>query len=192
MAAIRELDAALRATEDWIDDLMRRLAWHDASASISRCSRLCTHCETPSGETRRSILEHACRPFCAVFIMKAGIPADMPALRAGTHSSRVFMTVSIASSGWIPSTSPVRCLPNWRRVCRRRNSRMQKPLPRVTCTIYGPTKTDFTYQCVLRAASRATGKTKRTFLTHINACPAWCERFHQSLRKKFVGERAVQ
>lgn len=29
MAAIRELNAALRATEDWIDDLMRRLAWHD-------------------------------------------------------------------------------------------------------------------------------------------------------------------
>jgi uncharacterized protein (DUF2267 family) len=29
MAAIREIDDALRATEDWIDDLMRRLAWHD-------------------------------------------------------------------------------------------------------------------------------------------------------------------
>ena len=29
MAAIREIDDALRATEDLIDDLMRRLAWHD-------------------------------------------------------------------------------------------------------------------------------------------------------------------
>ena len=29
MAAIREIDDALRVTEDWIDDLMRRLGWHD-------------------------------------------------------------------------------------------------------------------------------------------------------------------
>ena len=29
MPTIRELSAAVRATEDWIDDLMLRLAWHD-------------------------------------------------------------------------------------------------------------------------------------------------------------------
>ena len=48
MAPIRELDAALRATDDWIDDLMRRLC--DASlgtittVSISLCSQHCTRC----------------------------------------------------------------------------------------------------------------------------------------------------
>jgi uncharacterized protein (DUF2267 family) len=29
MTAVQTLDAALRTTEEWIDDLMRRLAWHD-------------------------------------------------------------------------------------------------------------------------------------------------------------------
>ncbi len=29
MTAIQDLNAAVQATEDWIDDLMRRLAWHD-------------------------------------------------------------------------------------------------------------------------------------------------------------------
>ena len=29
MTAIQELNASVRATEDWIDDLMRRLGWHD-------------------------------------------------------------------------------------------------------------------------------------------------------------------
>jgi hypothetical protein len=29
MTAIQDLDAAVPATEDWLDDLMRRLAWHD-------------------------------------------------------------------------------------------------------------------------------------------------------------------
>jgi len=29
MSAIQELNAAVQATQDWIDDLMRRLAWHD-------------------------------------------------------------------------------------------------------------------------------------------------------------------
>ena len=29
MTAIHDLNAAVRATEDWIDDLMRRLGWHD-------------------------------------------------------------------------------------------------------------------------------------------------------------------
>ena len=48
MAPIRELNAALRATEDWIDDLMRRLC--DASlgtittVSISLCWQHCTRC----------------------------------------------------------------------------------------------------------------------------------------------------
>src|SRR6516165_2885986 len=29
MRAIQDLNASVRATEDWIDDLMRRLGWHD-------------------------------------------------------------------------------------------------------------------------------------------------------------------
>jgi uncharacterized protein (DUF2267 family) len=29
MTAIQGLNASIRATEDWIDDLMRRLGWHD-------------------------------------------------------------------------------------------------------------------------------------------------------------------
>jgi uncharacterized protein (DUF2267 family) len=29
MTSIRELDGALAATEEWIDDFMRRLGWHD-------------------------------------------------------------------------------------------------------------------------------------------------------------------
>jgi len=29
MTAIQELNASVRATEDWIDDLMHRLGWHD-------------------------------------------------------------------------------------------------------------------------------------------------------------------
>jgi len=29
MAAIQDLSSAVRATEDWINDLMRRLGWHD-------------------------------------------------------------------------------------------------------------------------------------------------------------------
>jgi uncharacterized protein (DUF2267 family) len=29
MAAIQDLSSAVRATEDWIDDLMQRLGWHD-------------------------------------------------------------------------------------------------------------------------------------------------------------------
>jgi uncharacterized protein (DUF2267 family) len=29
MASIPDLDAVVRATEDWVDDLMRRLGWHD-------------------------------------------------------------------------------------------------------------------------------------------------------------------
>ena len=29
MTYIQDLNAAMRATEDWIDDLMRRLSWHD-------------------------------------------------------------------------------------------------------------------------------------------------------------------
>lgn len=29
MIAMSDLSAAVRATEDWIDDLMRRLGWHD-------------------------------------------------------------------------------------------------------------------------------------------------------------------
>jgi uncharacterized protein (DUF2267 family) len=29
MSALEELDASVRATHDWIDDLLRRLGWHD-------------------------------------------------------------------------------------------------------------------------------------------------------------------
>ncbi len=29
MAPISDLDAAVRATKDWIDDLKQRLGWHD-------------------------------------------------------------------------------------------------------------------------------------------------------------------
>ena len=29
MTAIHDLNASVRASEDWIDELMRRLGWHD-------------------------------------------------------------------------------------------------------------------------------------------------------------------
>jgi uncharacterized protein (DUF2267 family) len=33
MTAIQELNASVRATEDWIDGLMRHLGWHDRERS---------------------------------------------------------------------------------------------------------------------------------------------------------------
>ena len=39
MPEIEELSIAVNATEDWIDDLMRRLGWHDRRKSLSRSAR---------------------------------------------------------------------------------------------------------------------------------------------------------
>ena len=53
MTAVQALDAALRTTEEWIDDLMRRLAWHGSRACLSRSARNIARITGLPGETRR-------------------------------------------------------------------------------------------------------------------------------------------
>ena len=146
MAAIRELGAALRATDDCVDDLMRRLC--DASlgtittVSISLCSQHCMRCVIASGKTRRSM--STCRLSCAVFSTKGGTPADTGRQRPGTRSwRRGSMTACTVTPGWTQSRLPAPYLPCSRHVCRRRSSRMRKPPRRRSCIICGQANDDF-------------------------------------------------
>jgi hypothetical protein len=38
MSEIKEFSIAVKATEDWIDDLQRRLDWHDRERAYQSCS----------------------------------------------------------------------------------------------------------------------------------------------------------
>jgi uncharacterized protein (DUF2267 family) len=91
MAAIREIDDALRATEDLIDDLMRRLAWHDRERVYLALLATLHALRDCLGRDEAVHVERTCRPFCAVSIMRVGIPADAGWLRRDKPFSRVFM-----------------------------------------------------------------------------------------------------
>jgi hypothetical protein len=83
MTAIQDLNASVRATEDWIDDLMRRLGWHDrertylALFATLHALRDCL----PRDESGRIY-----RRYSAASTMRAGILAGAGLPRAAVHS----------------------------------------------------------------------------------------------------------
>ena len=136
MTTIRDFNAAIHTTDEWIDDLMRRLSWHDR--------------------------ERAYLAFLAVLhALRDALPRDeavyvgaqMPALLRGLYYE-----------GWHPGARgpaksrsaflerihdgvhrdpgidamPAPFLLCSRRACPRRNSRMPRPQRQKRCTTFGP------------------------------------------------------
>ena len=92
MPGIQELSIAVNATEDWIDDLMRRLGWHDRER-VYRVLLATLHALRDSWRgTKQSTSARNCRRYCAAFIMKAGIPAHAEPLAAAPRSWNAFTT----------------------------------------------------------------------------------------------------
>ena len=65
MAALQDLSVAVSETEAWVDDVMRRLGWHDRERVYLVLLATCMGCVTAFRKMRRYISERNCRHCCA-------------------------------------------------------------------------------------------------------------------------------
>lgn len=137
MATISDLNSAVQAAEDWIDDLMRRLGWQDRERVYLALLATLHALRDCLARDEATISAHSCRRYCAVSITTAGIPARGRRRGAGAGFWSGFMTACTATQAWIRNRSRARYLRCSRRVCQRPRSRMRRPPRQACCTTFG-------------------------------------------------------
>ena len=128
MPRLEELRIAVNATEEWIDDLLRRLGWTDRErvylvllASLHALRDAVARDEAVSTSGRN------CRPCCAAFIMKAGIRAHAQLPVAAPRFWNACMTAYTATRESMQKRSHEPCSPCSPRGCLQQRSRPQGP-----------------------------------------------------------------
>jgi len=138
MPGIEELSIAVNATEEWIDDLLRRLGWTDRERVYLILLASLHGLRDAVARDEAVYIGRNCRRCCAAFTMKAGIPAHAQPLAAALRSWNASTTGCTATRASMQKRSPGPYLPCSRRACLRRKSRTPKPPRQSSYTTYGP------------------------------------------------------
>ena len=138
MTTIRDFNASIHAIDEWIDDLMRRLGWHDRERACLALVAALHDCATSCRGTRQSTSARKCRPCCAVFTTKDGIQVHAERPKAAMPSWGGFTTAYTAILRSMRNRSPAPHLHFLQHACPRRNWRMPKPQRQKPCTTFGP------------------------------------------------------
>jgi uncharacterized protein (DUF2267 family) len=128
MPEIKEFSTAVKAAEDWIDDLQRRLGWHDRERTYH--ALLATLHPLRDSLTRDEAIyvERNCRRCCwhpGARGAACSRAAFLERIRDGVHRDPGIDAEEVACA----------VLPCSRHVCRRRRSRMPRPQRQSRCTM---------------------------------------------------------
>ena len=117
MPALQDLRVAVSETEAWVDDVMRRLGWHDRERVYLVLLATLHGLRDSLPQDEAIYIGAHCRHCCAGSIMRDGIQAPTWQRRAEAPSLIGFTIASIATSASMWRKPLGRCLPHSRRVC---------------------------------------------------------------------------
>lgn len=163
MIYLQDLRVAVPETEAWVDDVMRRLGWHDRErVYLVLLASLHGLRDSLPQRMRRYTSERNCRHCCAGSIMRDGIQAPTRQRGAEAPFLSVFTMASIATPASMWRRPLAWCSPHLRHVCLPANSRTPRPPRRSRSTISG--QADLAMSVTARSTDPRPPRSVRLFL----------------------------